>query len=95
METIKSSSVTGRIRPARMSDVRAIQKLLMVFASRDLMLPKSISALYDYLRDFVVYEEAGEIQGICSLHICWDDLAEIRVSGDGKKQGERIGSVLS
>lgn len=95
MKKEKNDSLAGRIRPARMSDVRAIHKLLMVFASRDLMLPKSISALYDYLRDFVVYEEAGEIQGICSLHICWDDLAEIRsLAVMEKKQGCGIGREL-
>lgn len=69
---------SGRIRPARMGDVRAIHQLLMGFADQGLLLPKSISALYDFLRDFVVYEEGGDIQGICSLHICWDNLAEIR-----------------
>ncbi len=68
----------GRIRPARMGDVRPIHALLAGFAAKGLMLPRSISSLYDHLRDFVVYEEAGEILGICALHICWDDLAEIR-----------------
>ena len=68
----------GRIRPARMNDVKAIHALLMVFAAKGLMLPRSISSLYDSLRDFVVYEEDGQILGICALHICWDDLAEIR-----------------
>ena len=68
----------GRIRPARMSDVRPIHGLLAGYAAQGLMLPRSISSLYDHLRDFVVYEEAGEILGICALHICWDDLAEIR-----------------
>ena len=68
----------GRIRPARMSDVRPIHALLASFAAKGLMLSRSISSLYDHLRDFVVYEEDGEIHGICALHICWDDLAEIR-----------------
>jgi amino-acid N-acetyltransferase len=61
-----------------MGDVRPIHALLAGFAAKGLMLPRSISSLYDHLRDFVVYEEAGEILGICALHICWDDLAEIR-----------------
>ncbi len=68
----------GRIRPARMSDVRPIHAMLAGFAAKGLMLSRSISSLYDHLRDFVVYEEEGEILGICALHICWDDLAEIR-----------------
>ena len=85
----------GRIRPARMSDVRAIHALLAFFAGKGLMLPRSISSLYDHLRDFVVYEEEGEIHGICALQISWDDLAEIRslaVTESHQKRG--IGALL-
>lgn len=85
----------GRIRPARMGDVRAIHALLSLFAAKGLMLSRSISSLYDYLRDFVVYEEERTILGICALHICWDDLAEIRslavVEG---RQKNGIGAML-
>ena len=78
MTTSQKCGHNGRIRPARMTDVRAIHGLLTIFANRGLMLPRSISSLYDHLRDFIVYEEEGTIYGICALHICWDDLAEIR-----------------
>jgi amino-acid N-acetyltransferase len=78
-----------------MGDVRAIHGLLMPFANNGLMLPKSISSLYDHLRDFIVYEEEGTIKGICSLHICWDNLAEVRslavIEGmQGKGIGKRL-----
>ena len=86
---------TGRIRPARMSDVRPIHALLSIFATKGLMLPRSISSLYDHLRDFVVYEEEGIIFGICALHICWDDLAEIRSLAVAEaKQQCGIGALL-
>jgi len=78
MSDSKVQNPTGRIRPARMGDVRSIHALLSLFASKGLMLPRSISSLYDHLRDFVVYEENGVILGICALQLCWDDLAEIR-----------------
>lgn len=78
MSSTKVQHLAGRIRPARMGDVRAIHALLSSFASKGLMLPRSISSLYDHLRDFVVYEENGVILGICALQLCWDDLAEIR-----------------
>jgi amino-acid N-acetyltransferase len=85
----------GRIRPARMGDVRAIHGLLSIFAAKGLMLPRSISSLYDSLRDFVVYEEEGVIYGICALHICWDDLAEIRsLAVAEEKQKCGIGALL-
>lgn len=73
----QSHRKTGQIRPARMSDVRAIHALLKSFADQGLLLARSISSLYDQLRDFIVYDD-GEIKGVCSLHICWDNLAEIR-----------------
>jgi amino-acid N-acetyltransferase len=86
---------TGRIRPARMGDVRAIHALLATFAAKGLMLPRSISSLYDHLRDFVVYEEDGVILGICALHISWDNLAEIRSLAVAEaKQKCGIGALL-
>ena len=91
----EKAKLAGRIRPARMSDVRPIHALLTVFAAKGLMLPRSISSLYDHLRDFVVYEESGAILGICALHICWDDLAEIRsLAVAEEKQGSGIGAML-
>ncbi len=78
-----------------MTDVRAIHTLLMRFANRGLMLPKSISALYDHLRDFIVYVEDDTILGICSLHITWDNLAEIRsLAVSEEKQGSGVGREL-
>lgn len=42
------------------------------------MLSRSLAELYDNMRDYFVYDETGEIVGACALHICWEDLAEIR-----------------
>ena len=74
------------IRGARMGDVKKIHNLLQFFAEKDLLLGRSLSSLYDQLRDFNVYiedtgesgAESGELIGACALHICWDNLAEIR-----------------
>ncbi len=95
MSDIQGKKKTGRIRPARMGDVRSIHALLTIFANKDLMLPRSISSLYDHLRDFVIYEEEGVILGICALHISWDDLAEIRSLAVAEaKQKCGIGALL-
>jgi amino-acid N-acetyltransferase len=86
--------IKANIRPALMGDVKEIHALLKHFAGKELLLGRSISSLYDHLRDFVVYDDNG-IQGVCSLHICWDDLAEIRslaVAED--KQSLGIGEAL-
>ena len=91
---ISEKIIKANIRPALMGDVKEIHALLKHFAGKELLLGRSISSLYDHLRDFVVYDDNG-VQGVCSLHICWDDLAEIRslaVAED--KQGLGIGEAL-
>ena len=83
------------IRKAHIADVKDIQKLLMTFANRGDMLSRSLSELYESLRDFYVFEEDGIIMGAAALHIVWDELAEVRsvaVSEDAGRKG--IGSVL-
>ena len=67
------------IRKARMEDVKQIHALLTYYAEKKLLLARSISSIYDHLRDFIVYDDnGGAISGVCSLQICWDNLAEIR-----------------
>jgi amino-acid N-acetyltransferase len=73
------------IRNARMGDIKKIYNLLQYFADKDLLLGRSLSSLYDQLRDFSVYVEKEKddpdqekLVGVCALHICWDNLAEIR-----------------
>ena len=83
------------IRKAQIADVKDIQKLLMTFANRGDMLSRSLSELYESLRDFYVVEEAGVLLGAAALHIVWDELAEVRsvaVTEDAGRKG--IGSRL-
>ena len=83
------------IRKAQISDVKEIQKLLITFASRGDMLSRSLSEIYESLRDFYVFEEGGIILGTAALHVVWDDLAEVRsvaVVEDAGRKG--LGSLL-
>jgi len=83
------------IRKAQMRDVKDIQKLLTNFASRGDMLSRSLSELYESLRDFYVAVEDQKLLGTAALHIVWDDLAEVRsvaVSEDAGRKG--VGSQL-
>ena len=83
------------IRKAEIADVKNIQKLLMTFANRGDMLSRSLSELYESLRDFYVVEEDGVLLGASALHIVWEDLAEVRsvaVVEDSGRKG--IGSRL-
>ncbi len=66
------------IRKAQIADVKDIQKLLMTFANRGDMLSRSLSELYESIRDFYVVEEDGVLLGAAALHIVWEDLAEVR-----------------
>lgn len=67
------------IRKARMGDVKAIQKLVAEYAKKGDMLPRSLSEIYENLRDYFVFtEDGGEIAGSAAVHIMWEDLAEVR-----------------
>jgi amino-acid N-acetyltransferase len=83
------------IRKAQIADVKDIQKLLMTFANRGDMLSRSLSELYESLRDFYVVQEDGVLLGAAALHVVWEDLAEVRsvaVNEDAGRKG--IGSRL-
>jgi amino-acid N-acetyltransferase len=83
------------VRKAVLSDVKTIQFLVNQYADTGQMLPRALNELYEQLRDFHVYEEQGELLGVCALHVSWDGLAEIRslaVRKDRIKRG--IGSEL-
>ena len=87
------------IRNARMEDVRAIYNLLHHFSNKGLLLARSFSSLYDQLRDFHVFvEQQGSVDrivGAGAMHICWEDLAEIRsLAVDENFQRKGIGSQL-
>lgn len=66
------------VRKAKLSDVEKIHELVNYYAEKDLMLARSRSILYEYIRDFAVAEIDGEIVGVGALHILWIDLAEVR-----------------
>lgn len=85
------------IRKARIGDIKKIHKLLSAYTTEGTVLPRSLSELYDQLRDFFVYLDPadGSIAGTCAMHICWERIAEIRslaVVNDHQRAG--IGSGL-
>ena len=83
------------IRKAQIADVKNIQKLLITFANRGDMLSRSLSELYESLRDFYIAVEDGELIGAAALHIVWDDLAEVRSVAVAETAGRKgIGSLL-
>jgi len=83
------------LRKAKISDVKDIQKLLTNYASRGEMLSRSLSELYDAIRDFYIWEDDGRVVGASALHIVWEDLAEVRSVAVAEDAGRRgIGSKV-
>lgn len=66
------------VRDARITDAAQIHGLLLQYTSEGLVLPRSLPEIYQNIREFMVVEQDGELVGICSLHIWWHDLAEVR-----------------
>jgi amino-acid N-acetyltransferase len=86
------------IRKAVIGEVGEIHKLLRRFADQGLLLPRSLSEIYDHLRDYFVMEDTEDpdsIIAVCALGICWEDLAEIRsLAVKEEFQGRDLGTQL-
>ncbi|AGF96455.1 GCN5 N-acetyltransferase [Methanosarcina mazei Tuc01] len=65
------------IRKARISDVVEMKQIINTYSREELMLARSLSEMYENIRDYYVCEIEGEIVGCCALHVVWEDLAEI------------------
>jgi len=83
------------IRKAFINEVTQIQRLLNHYGDRGILLPRSLSELYEHLRDFYVIPGDDGVIAVCALGLCWEDLAEIRslcVAESSRKKG--IGRML-
>ncbi len=79
-----------------MADVKTIQTLIAEYARKGDMLPRSLSSIYENLRDYFVYESGnGEVIGSAAIHIMWEDLAEVRsLAVREGEMGRGIGTKL-
>ena len=84
------------IRKAFVNEVTQIQRVLKYFGDKGILLPRSLSELYEHLRDFyVITDEDGSIIAVCALGLCWEDLAEIRSLAVAENfQGNNYGVML-
>lgn len=75
-----------RLRKARNTDVSQIRALINEMAHRtDVdhkaghMLPRSLTELYEHIRDYtVVVDDDDRVRGCCALESQWDSLAELK-----------------
>jgi amino-acid N-acetyltransferase len=85
------------VRKAVVADVPKIYELVKDFARQGVMLPRSLSELYDVIRDFHVAEDSdtGRMVGACAVHVCWEGLGEVRsLSVSPGYQGRDLGRRL-
>ena len=83
------------IRKAYINDAPKIQELIGYFAKKDLMLARSLIDLYENIRDYFVVINGQKIIGCCALHVCWENLAEVKaLAVDENMHGKGIGDRL-
>ena len=83
------------VEKARISDATQMHKLINSFADKGEMLARSLSEIYENIRDFLVIRQGERVIACAALHVNWLDLAEIKsvaVAEDSQRQG--IGDQL-
>ena len=67
------------LRPARTSDIVAIQAMRAPLVDTKVLLQHQLVSLYERVQEFVVAEtKDGRILAAGALHVMWGDLAEVR-----------------
>jgi amino-acid N-acetyltransferase len=66
------------VRKAKTTDVPAIARLVNVYAGKGDLLPLTLQEIFGRIGDFLVFEQDGQIAGVCSLFVYGVDLVEIR-----------------
>lgn len=92
MEIVRQQAI---VRKADIGDAEQIHELVNEFAGRGDMLPRTMSEVYETLRDFFVVREGPGLLACVALHIVWEGLAEVRslaVREDQQAQG--LGAML-
>lgn len=83
------------IRNARITDAKEIQRLIHVWADKGKMLHRPLTEIFERIRDFAVSESDGKIVGVASLHVVWEDIAEIRsLAVDEGSENSGVGQTL-
>jgi amino-acid N-acetyltransferase len=83
------------VEKATIRDVPQMHQLINYFADKGDMLARSLSEIYENIRDYLVVRQGERVIACVALHVCWSDLAEIKsvaVVEDSQEQG--IGTQL-
>jgi amino-acid N-acetyltransferase len=84
------------LRPARTSDIVAIQAMRAPLVDSNVLLQHQLVALYERVQEFVVAEaKDGRILAAGALHVMWGDLAEVRsLVVDQSARGMGLGKAV-
>ncbi len=66
------------IRKAHLDDAPDIQRIINLYAKQGKMLARSLSEIYENIRDYSVAIDKGRLAGVVGLHVNWEDLAEVK-----------------
>jgi len=80
---------------AKIRDAPQMHRLINHFADKGEMLARSLSEIYENIRDYFVVRQGERVVACVALHVSWSDLAEIKslaVAKDSQEQG--IGARL-
>lgn len=84
-----------KIEKAKITDADQMHKLINKFAGQGEMLPRALSEIYEFIRDYFVVRDGDKVVACVALHVSWSDLAEIKSLAVTKSnQGQGIGTVL-
>ena len=79
-----------KIEKARIKDVTQMHQMINDFSGRNEMLARSLSEIYENIRDYFVVREGDQVLACVALHVMWSDLAEIKslaVADNIQRQG--------
>lgn len=82
------------VRRARVTDVRAIKRIVDVYAG-PILLEKTLANLFEDVTEFWVAEVDGQVVGCGALHVLWEDLGEIRtIAALPEVRGQGVGAAV-
>lgn len=84
-----------RVRAAAIHDVPEIHQLLELYAAQGNLLPRTMSELYQRLREFFVIDINGRVAACGALEIFTEDLGEVRsLVVDDAYKGKGFGRLM-
>ena len=85
----------NQVEKAKIKDVPQMHKLINCFADRGMMLARSLSQIYENIRDYFVIKQGEQVIACAALHVSWTDLAEVKsLAVTEERQQQTIGAQL-